>query len=612
MHIYQECPNYSQRPYFWQVGKERKRQSACGHALPASITTQEHSLCRSEKSPMRKHAIHSLRVPQRHERERSQAVNSPDYRAARHIASVHLFTLRCHVSRYLRLSVEDWGGPRDMALFSWKQSPEDFVEALATWAARVKRRGHNAPGGRRHIIATKRRRVAWYKRLNGIAQLPRVHHAMEGSMAWEFDAPTQLKIVIPQEAGGTIGHISPSGANMRTARKAMRKVMHEAARRDDQERVVLVSARRDSLQLPAIGRNLRGHGEIRALYLDSLGIMITPDLTVGQVDAFEAAGALVLTNEEIAIEDRSERTGRSIPKAEHLDAIEIHHAREAKLAGKGVTIGVLDSGIDARHPEFAGKAISFRTFKASGEPGGKRAKDYGTHGTHVAALAAGKNVGVAPEADLAVAAVLAPDRNGRLVGYTAQILAGVNWLADPAHHGRPVDLINASLGGAANEQLYHSSILVHRLTGLLMIAAIGNSGEKGMGNHSVPGKLDCTIGVGAVDNQGLVANFSDWGPCFDPTGTSTLFKPDIMAPGVMVESAVPKRAYARKDGTSMASPIVAGAAALLIEKNGSLRQNPDGLSEAIFTLINDLPPQGEGYDPRRGGRGRLSLRALAE
>ncbi len=447
-------------------------------------------------------------------------------------------------------------------------------------------------------------------RVRGLSDLPKPEFVGQALAFLRQADPERLRIVIPLEA-----QVGPAFSGLRRAhgrRKLMRRVLHEAAR-EGAGPFDLVGSRKRHPRLPAVARSREGSvSASRSLYLEALGIAIMPDLSPREVVALEEAGALVLDNERVLVDDpkKVDVVGSVSSSPSHLDAIGISWARERGLTGKGVMIGILDTGIDMRHPEFAGKTVHFASFKAGGQRGPSRPRDYGNHGTHVAALAAGRSVGVAPDSDLAVAAVLTERRDdGSMIGYRTQILQGLNWLAGVSDLPRSVDVLNASLGSSTNPLPYHGAVFARRTAGLLTVASIGNSGAQGMGNHTTPGKLDCALAVGAIDDAGQVADFSDWGQCFADPDPSAEFKPDIMAPGVEVESAVPRGRYARKSGTSMASPLVSGACALLIEQNEDLRGDPARLMEALFEHCAPLPKQPIGYDMRRGGRGRLTFGA---
>lgn len=492
-------------------------------------------------------------------------------------------------------------------------SAEEFVLALSGLGVRLRRDAGGSRGGRRYAKEVVRRRRRWFMRVRGLTSLPQLEFgslALSGLL--QNVDPEKLRIVIPLQPDAE--GLSSSFARPRRRRKEMRRLLFDASR-EGMEMFDLVGARKLHRRLPPLARARAGASTAsRSLYLEALGIAIMPDLTDAEVTALEEAGALVLENEKILVDDPEK--GAAIKAAStsprHLAAISVASARELGLTGKGVIIGILDSGIDPDHSEFEGKNIQFAAFKVGGERQKVSARDYGNHGTHVAALAAGRNVGVAPDADLAVAAVLTKrGENGRMIGYRTQIVAGLNWLADGDDFPNAIDVLNASLGSRNDPLGYHTAVSARRNSGLLTVAAIGNDGENGVGNHLAPGKLDCVVAVGAVDDDGVVAAFSDWGQCFATPVASPDFKPDIMAPGVDVESALPKNRYGRSSGTSMASPIVAGACALLIEQDETLRRSPDRLAERVLNLCSPLPAQPTGYDTRRGGRGRLNLANLA-
>ncbi len=298
--------------------------------------------------------------------------------------------------------------------------------------------------------------------------------------------------------------------------------------------------------------------------------------------------------------------GNALSSRWHLDSINVAAARAKNLTGTNVIVGVLDTGIDAGHPELAGRLYApngFAEFDQNGSIVSTTPRDAFQHGTHVCGLIAGKNAGVAPGASLAVAAVLTIATPTGAGGYLAQIAAGLDWLLGTSFRGDDadpgVDVINASLGGTGYDPYLYTPLANARLAfGTIMIASIGNNGMYGINKHGSPGNYDITVGVGAVDSANNVAPFSDWGTVAQHPG---IVKPDLCAPGVDVWSSVPGGGYQAMSGTSMATPIVTGSAALLLQQDPSLSLVAANLLTRLYGLTT-TPPSGP-----RAGRGRLDL-----
>ncbi|WP_306312066.1 S8 family peptidase [Streptomyces hydrogenans] len=233
--------------------------------------------------------------------------------------------------------------------------------------------------------------------------------------------------------------------------------------------------------------------------------------------------------------------------------------------GAGVKVAVLDTGVDETHPDLKGRIIGSRSFID-----GQAVTDLHGHGTHVASTIAGsgaasdgRNKGVAPAADLLIGKVLANSGSGN----DSQIIAGMEWAAEQG-----ADIISMSLGGPATGGPDPMTAVVERLTastGTLFVIAAGNSGP-GAQTIGTPGTADSALTVGAVDDHDALAGFSSRGPRKFDYG----IKPDITAPGVGIVAAratgttmgTPSNPfYTSANGTSMATPHVAGAAALLAQ-----------------------------------------------
>ncbi|MEG3630599.1 S8 family peptidase [Streptomyces poriticola] len=268
--------------------------------------------------------------------------------------------------------------------------------------------------------------------------------------------------------------------------------------------------------------------------------------------------------------------------------------------GKGVRIAVLDTGVDTGHPDLKNQVVASGNFSASPD-----ATDRYGHGTHVASIAAGtgakgggKFKGVAPGAELLNGKVLGDDGYGDDSG----ILAGMEWAA-----AQGADIVNLSLGGADTPEIDPLEAQVNRLSaekGILFAIAAGNEGD---GEQTVgsPGSAAAALTVGAVDDQDRLADFSSRGP-----GLDGAVKPDVTAPGVDITAASAKDSliareegekpagYVTISGTSMATPHVAGAAALLKQ------QHPDWTSTELKGALTGSAKGGK-YTPFQQGSGRI-------
>ncbi|MFH8441286.1 S8 family serine peptidase [Streptomyces sp. NPDC018026] len=258
-------------------------------------------------------------------------------------------------------------------------------------------------------------------------------------------------------------------------------------------------------------------------------------------------------------------------------------AWEAGLTGKGVTVAVLDSGVDAGHPDLAGRIAQSKSFI----PGEEVADRHG-HGTHVTstvggsgAASDGKEKGVAPGATLAVGKVL--DDEG--FGSESEIIAGMEWAARDVD----ADIVSMSLGSTepsdGTDPMAEAVNSLSRETGALFVIAAGNTGAPS--SIGSPGAADAALTVGAVDSADQAAWFTSAGPRY---GDNAL-KPDLSAPGVGILAARSRLAegsgdYTSMDGTSMATPHIAGVAALLAE------EHPDWtgarLKDALMSTSKEL------------------------
>ncbi|MEZ0578822.1 S8 family serine peptidase [Nocardioides sp. MH1] len=269
--------------------------------------------------------------------------------------------------------------------------------------------------------------------------------------------------------------------------------------------------------------------------------------------------------------------------------------------GTGVTVAVLDTGIDAEHPDFEGQVEKTESFVP-----GEAVADVNGHGTHVAgtiagtgAAADGKHRGVAPGADLIVGKVLG-GADGH--GQDSWVLAGMEWAAQSG-----ADVVNMSLGDTTvsdgKDPMSQAVNALSEQYGTLFVIAAGNAGPESI---STPGAAADALTVGAVDKADQLAGFSSTGPIFH---TSAL-KPDITAPGVDITAPrsqdMPEGSgmYQTLSGTSMATPHVAGAAAILKQEHPAWTGQQ--LKEHLMSSSLGLDA---GYSPYDVGTGRVDVAA---
>ena len=273
------------------------------------------------------------------------------------------------------------------------------------------------------------------------------------------------------------------------------------------------------------------------------------------------------------------------------------------LTGKNIKIAIIDTGVDYTHPDLGGcfgpscKVVGGYDFvNNDNDP----MDDHG-HGTHVAATAAGNGVlkGVAPDAKIYVYKVL--DSSGS--GYESQIISGIERAIDPNQDGDfldHLDIISMSLGGDGNPDDPMSKAVDRAVdNGIVAVIAAGNSGpwENSIGS---PGTARKAITVGATDKYDNIAYFSSRGPVrwFDVNDSiNYLMKPDVVAPGVNICAAEWDSAWSDRkcfddkhvsiSGTSMATPHVAGAVALI--KQAHPDWTPEEIKIALKIGAKKLP-----------------------
>jgi serine protease AprX len=243
-------------------------------------------------------------------------------------------------------------------------------------------------------------------------------------------------------------------------------------------------------------------------------------------------------------------------------------------SGKGITVAIIDTGVSPHNDLIypTNRIVGFKDFINEET----RPYDDNGHGTHCAGIlgangysSKGRYRGIAPEVNILSIKVLDEKGNGK----TSDILSAVQWIIDSKEVYK-TKIVNFSLGAIAQYRERKDPLVkaANRAidSGMVVVAAVGNSGP--MRNTILsPATSRYVISVGALDNNGtpdtnddFIASFSSRGPTID-----RIRKPDLIAPGVDITSLSHKnlKNYTSLSGTSMAAPIVSGAAALLLNIN---------------------------------------------
>lgn len=265
----------------------------------------------------------------------------------------------------------------------------------------------------------------------------------------------------------------------------------------------------------------------------------------------------------------------------HLALIRVDSLWNRGLTGEGVTVGIIDSGIDPTHATYGGRVRGFNVVTADGSVFGvngqadtlayREETGCRDHGTHVTGSAVSNGWGVAPGAT-AITVRVFEQISGSCRSWQSSQQAGIMALRD-----RGASVISASIGGTSFSSSYAAMIQQLRDAGILFTGAAGNSGTM---PEQFPGGYPASITVASINSAGTgKSSFSNWGSQLD-----------VGAPGEGIVSTMPSQGTASKTGTSMATPQVAGVVALIRQRL------PDVSADSIVTLLRagtrDLGPTG--------------------
>jgi subtilisin family serine protease/PKD repeat protein len=299
----------------------------------------------------------------------------------------------------------------------------------------------------------------------------------------------------------------------------------------------------------------------------------------------------------------------SVPLINADDLWKEINASGSNITGKGIVVSVMDTGIDYSHPDLGGTGD--RTNDLANVTGGTHPRIIGGwdvinddndfwdghfHGTHCAGIvgANGTVVGVAPEVDFLIYKVLSDGGSGP----SSVIIKGVELTADPDDDGDTsdhADVGSMSLGGFGHPDDSKCTAVDNAMAaGVVMAVAAVNDGP----NYETIGSPGCArdiISCGATSKSDILAGFSSVGP----TAVYQI-KPDLTGPGVSIYSTSRNNGYRYAGGTSMATPHVAGASALLLQSHTDW--STQQVKRALMGTAKDV-----GYNEYRQGAGRIDV-----
>jgi subtilisin family serine protease len=303
-------------------------------------------------------------------------------------------------------------------------------------------------------------------------------------------------------------------------------------------------------------------GRIEHVYTAALtGFAVTlPETAAGRLSAIP--GVVAVERDQVVTVDATQSGATwGLDRTDQRD-LPLSTTYGYTSTGAGVTAYVIDTGIAAGHAEFTGRLGAGYDAVDGGAP-----DDCNGHGTHVAGTVGGTTYGVAKSVRLVGVRVLGCDGSGTTTG----VIAGIDWVTADHATGDPA-VANMSLGGGASTAL-DTAVQNSIADGVSYAVAAGNGNHRGVPQDACaysPARVPGALTVGATDRTDRAASFSNYGRCLD-----------LFAPGVDISSAwhTGTTATSTISGTSMATPHVAGVAALVLSATPSAQ--PDAVATTI-------------------------------
>jgi subtilisin family serine protease len=327
-----------------------------------------------------------------------------------------------------------------------------------------------------------------------------------------------------------------------------------------------------------------------AVSIDPEAIEVLPELTK------VARNVQVHRDRTISIPPDESESGPSASLDTAVPTLEVQRLHQRGLTGKGVNIAIIDTGL-ARHPDLRDKIVAWKDLvNGRSEP-----YDDQGHGTHVGSIAAGTGQasqgrfkGVAPEAGLVGVKVL----DSRGSGSFSNVIAGIQWAVENKDRYN-IKVINLSLGARARESWktdpVAQAVEAAQRAGIVVCVAAGNSGPR-EGTVGTPAHAPHVITVANLDDRGTLERSDDAiarSSSRGPTGPDRLAKPDLAAPGTNITAADSQgEGYRTLTGTSMATPFVAGVAALMWQARP--QADPEQIKEILLKSADRLTPPAAG------------------